>query len=144
MQTKVLMEGSTIAPASEVVDHERRHEASTQPSLHSTHRLTARTVSSVHVHISCGARQEETRQSYRSLNCFLDGGESSLSRPVGRGGAVRSTGDHRKSVALDWERGCSCASGLCRLAWKRFNGRPSSSRSLNFAATPSRSLLCGM
>ena len=25
-----------------------------------------------------------------SLNCFLDGGESALSRPVGRGGAVRS------------------------------------------------------
>ena len=66
-----------------------RHEASTQTSSHSTHRLTSRTVTSVHVDISCGAQRVKAI----SLNCFLDGGESALSRLVGRGGAVRSTGD---------------------------------------------------
>ena len=75
------------------------------------------------------------------LNALGAVARSALSRLVGRGGAVRSTGDHWKSVALDWERGRSCASGLCRSAWKRFSRRPSSSRSLNFTAAPSRSLL---
>ena len=39
-----------------------------------------------------------------SLNCFHDGGESALSRPVGRSGAVWYTGDHRKSVASELEK----------------------------------------
>ena len=79
-----------------------------------------------------------------SLNCFHDGGESALSCLVGRGGAVRYTGDHRKSIASELEKGHSCDSGPCRSARKRFSRLPSSSTSLNLTATPSRSLLCPM